>query len=109
MLRCGFRSRANLIRFKMPQTINPKGSQNLNEIVAKTVQNRMLKGVSGFSVVCFGPKAPAGRFLDAFGAALGRFLAHLGPLLGGSWALLGTKLERPRASQRHLGGVLGEL
>ena len=50
-----------------------------------------------------------GRFLDASGAALGRFLAQFGRLLGGSWALLGTKMGRPKASWRHLGGVFGEI
>ena len=59
-------------------------------------------------MACPRPKAPVGRFLDASGAALGRFLAHLGRLLGGSWAVWGTKLRRPRASWRHLGGVLEE-
>ena len=77
------------------------------QIVAKMVQNRGLEGVWGCFVACLRPKAPVGRFLDASGAALGRFLAHLGRLLGGSWAVLGAKLGRPKASWRHLGGVLG--
>ena len=79
------------------------------QIVTKMVQNRGLEGVWGCFVACLRPKAPLGRFLDASGAALGRFLAHLGRLLGGSWAVLGTKLGRPKASWRHLGGVLGEI
>ena len=79
------------------------------QIVAKMVQNRGLEGVWGCFAACLRPKAPRGRFQDASGAALGRFLAHLGRLLGGSWAVLGTKLGRPRASWRHLGGVLGEI
>ena len=50
-----------------------------------------------------------GRFLDGSGAALGRLLAHLGRLLGGSWAVLGARLGRTRASGRQLGGILGEI
>ena len=79
------------------------------QMVAKMVQNRGLEGVWGCFAAFLRPKAPAGRFQDASGAALGRFLAHLGRLLGGSWAVLGTKLGRPRASWRHLGGVFGEI
>ena len=90
----------------MPQTINPKGSQNLNEIVAETVQNRMLKRVSGFFVVCFHPKAPVGRFLDAFGAALGRFKAHLGWLLGRLGHQAVASLGVLKVSQRRLKGNL---
>ena len=78
------------------------------QIVAKIVQNRGLEGVWGCFVACFASKAPVSRFLDASGAALGCFLAHFGRLLGGSWAVLGTKMGRPKASWRHLGGVLGE-
>ena len=68
------------------------------QIVAKMVQNRGLERVWGCFVACFRPKAPVGRFLDASGAALGWFLAHLGRLLARSWAVLCTKLGRPRAS-----------
>ena len=77
--------------------------------MAKMLQNRGLERVWGCFVACFRAKAPVGGFLEASGAALGRLLAHLGRLLGGSWAVLGTKLGRPRASWRHLGGVLGEI
>ena len=73
------------------------------------LQNRGLEGVWGCFVACLRPKAPVGCFLDGSGAALGRLLAHLGRLLGGSWAVLGARLGRPRASCRQLGGVLGEI
>ena len=72
--------------------------QNLHQIVAKMVQNRGLEGAWGCLVACLRPKAPVGRFLDGSGAALRRLLAHLGRLLGGSWAVLGARLGRPRAS-----------
>ena len=66
----------------------------------------MLKGVSGYFVVCFRPKAPVGRFLDAVGAALGRFKAHLGWLLGRLGHQAGASLGVVKVSWRRLKGNL---
>ena len=91
--------------------------QNLDQIVAKMVQNRGLEGGLGsfwaalgllLGVIWLqrGSGPPPGCFLgsswvvlEASGAPLGRLLGRLGHQLGASWGLL-------EASRRHLGRIL---
>ena len=85
--------------------------QNLDQIVAKMVQNRGLEGGLGSFWAALGLLLGVIWLQSACGSPPGCFLGsswvvfEVGRLLGGSSAVLLTNLGRLGVSWRHLGGV----